>query len=288
MNAERVKEMPDTVYKSCNDYSVVFSGKKSNAVNGLYKPVTGEIIIHNRNFSDDNLLMYTAVHELAHHVCVSERGERGARAHTLLFWSVFHDLLDAADSQIAVLQRELGGVLLEINRICAEENIRFEDVADSEIRLSRKTRDTAVKSALLKNPDKYGRDVQDILTGIKDGEVRNYIELQAREGRSIDQIRQRVRESKTGGESSVERLTKEKNRIEKTIATLNLRLRQVIEEIRNTSGKYIPERNAADRVNGSGLTVFLPGGQFKETNIPDKPVGTISVQIYPKKKVRQC
>jgi hypothetical protein len=96
VNAEQVKEKLDKIHASPHGYSVTFSGKKSNAANGLYKPATKEIIVHNRNFTDDNLLMYTAIHELAHHVCMAERGERGSRSHTQLFWSVFHDLLDGA------------------------------------------------------------------------------------------------------------------------------------------------------------------------------------------------
>jgi hypothetical protein len=249
MNADQVKEKLNKIYTSPHDYNVIFSGKKSNAVNGLYKFGTKEIIIHNRNFADDNLLMYTAIHELAHHVCMAERRERGARAHTQLFWSVFHDLLDTAvskqiyvrkknealqklveqakeiDMKIAQLQRELGGVLLEINRICLEENIRFEDVTDSKIKLSRKTRDTAVKSALLKCSSRnIGQDVQNILINIKDDEVRYNTELQAKKGKSIDQIKQHIKESNAGDVSSVERLTKEKTRIEKTIVTLNLRV----------------------------------------------------------------
>jgi hypothetical protein len=270
MNTEQVKEKLNAIYQTEYDYTVIFSGKKSNKVNGLDKPAAKEILIHNRNFVDDNLLIYTAIHELAHHVCMAERGERGARAHTLLFWSVFHDLLDNAvakkiyarkknealqklveqareiDRQIARLQRELGGVLLEINRICDKENIRFEDVADSEIRLSRKTRDAAVKSAQLKAPDQYGQDLQALLIGAKNDEARNDIELQAE--KSIDQIKQRIKQSGQEDMYAVQRLTKEKIRIEKTIATLNLRLLQIIEEINH--GDYVPEQNAADTVSG--------------------------------------
>ena len=50
------------------DFTVTQTGKESVRVNGLYKPDTHEILLHNKNFSDDNQLMYTAVHEYAHHI----------------------------------------------------------------------------------------------------------------------------------------------------------------------------------------------------------------------------
>jgi hypothetical protein len=94
-SAEQVKKKLNAVYQAQFDYSVAFRRRKSNKVHGLYKHATNEIIIHNLNFVDDNFLMYTAIHELAHHICMTERGEVTTE-HTLLFYSVFHDLLESA------------------------------------------------------------------------------------------------------------------------------------------------------------------------------------------------
>jgi len=267
MNAEQVKEKLNAVYHSEYDYTVIFSGRKSKLINGLYKPADKEIIIHNKNFADDNLLMYTAIHELAHHVCMAEKGMRGAKAHTQLFWSVFHDLLDVAvskgiyirrkneglnklverakeiDRQIAKLQRELGEVLIEINRISADADVRFEDVVDSEINLSRKTTNAAIKAAQQNVPEQYGQDVQNLLIGTKDEQSRNEITAGADNGKSINQIKQRA--SKQNSVSTIERLTKEKNMLEKTIETLGVRLRQIISEIQKYNSQ--PQmKNAAD------------------------------------------
>jgi hypothetical protein len=38
-----------------------------------------EIIIHNHNFKDDNALLYTAIHEYAHHVHFSKSGPAPAQ-----------------------------------------------------------------------------------------------------------------------------------------------------------------------------------------------------------------
>ena len=280
MNAEQVKEKLNAVYSSEHDYAVVFSGKCSKLINGLYKPAAKEIIIHNKNFTDDNLLMYTAIHELAHHVCMAEKGARGTRAHTQLFWSVFHDLLDSAvskkiyirkqndaldklverakeiDRQIAKLQRELGEVLIEINRISAEANVRFEDVVDSGINLSRKTKNAAIKAAQQNVPEQYGQDIQNLLIGTKDDKSRNDIAAGAESGKSIDQIKQRV--SKQNSISTIERLEKEKNMLEKTIETLGIRLRQIINEIQQYNG-WPQMENAADSAVNNKL--FKPKGE---------------------------
>ena len=55
------------------EFSVVQSGKESKRVNGLYKPDTREIILHNKNFKTDNQVVYTAVHEYTHHLINEER-----------------------------------------------------------------------------------------------------------------------------------------------------------------------------------------------------------------------
>ena len=80
------------------DFSVVFSGKASKKVNGLYKPYSREIVLHNRNFENDNQLMYTAVHEYAHHIqYTAAGGELSPRHHTAEFWACFHGLLKKAE-----------------------------------------------------------------------------------------------------------------------------------------------------------------------------------------------
>ncbi|MDR0601298.1 MAG: hypothetical protein LBG42_02855, partial [Treponema sp.] len=73
MNQDQVKAKLLAIEDAPLEFSLVFSGKSSKKVNGLYKPESREIIIHNKNFTaeggqNENLLLYTAIHEYAHHL----------------------------------------------------------------------------------------------------------------------------------------------------------------------------------------------------------------------------
>jgi hypothetical protein len=90
MNQEKIKEKLLAIEDAKLEFSLIFSGKKSRKVNGLYKPDTREIILHNRNFAQDatgdNLLLYTAIHEYAHHLHDCSRGGTlSPRAHSSEF-----------------------------------------------------------------------------------------------------------------------------------------------------------------------------------------------------------
>ena len=54
MNNEQIKEMLLQIEDTKIDFTVTMSGKESKKVNGLYKPDTHEIILHNLNFKSDN------------------------------------------------------------------------------------------------------------------------------------------------------------------------------------------------------------------------------------------
>ena len=54
INQESVKELLLKLETCDTDFKVIFSGKKSNKVNGLYKQDINEIVIHNKNFKNDN------------------------------------------------------------------------------------------------------------------------------------------------------------------------------------------------------------------------------------------
>ena len=95
MNQDQIKAMLLDIEESQLEFSVILTGKESKRVNGLYKPDTCEILLHNRNFTSDNQLIYTAIHEYAHHLLNEEKLEHslGAkpgsyqRVHTNQFWA---------------------------------------------------------------------------------------------------------------------------------------------------------------------------------------------------------
>jgi hypothetical protein len=158
MNQDSIKKNLLELHECAEDFTVIFSGKKIKTINGLYKPEKNEIIIHNLNFENnetgDNLLFYTAMHELAHHIQFTEHKQKSARSHTQLFYSILDDLADIAEEKklytigvdeetrklideardvsckIAELQRKLGAVLLRLNEVCREKGIRFDDVIE--------------------------------------------------------------------------------------------------------------------------------------------------------------
>ena len=102
MNQDKVKEILLSLRDTSLEFSVTFTGKESKKVNGLYKPDTKEILIHNKNFKNDNQLVYTAIHEYAHHLECEKNGGKssGGRCHTNSFWACFHSLLEEAEKQL--------------------------------------------------------------------------------------------------------------------------------------------------------------------------------------------
>ena len=72
MDNAKIKELLLDIQDTKLDFTVIQSGKESRRVNGLYKPDTHEIILHNKNFKTDNEMIYTAVHEYAHHLLTEE------------------------------------------------------------------------------------------------------------------------------------------------------------------------------------------------------------------------
>ena len=86
------------LYDCKTDFTVTQTGKTSKKVNGFYKPLTHEIFLHNKNFKTDNALIFTAIHELTHHI-QNENGEKAGKvgkagkAHNNAFWSTFYNLL---------------------------------------------------------------------------------------------------------------------------------------------------------------------------------------------------
>ena len=107
MDNEKIKEMLLDIETSELDFTVIMTGKDSKRVNGLYKPDTREILLHNKNFKTDNELIYTAIHEYTHHLIneqdiIANGGKEpphAARSHTNAFWAKFHALLEVAEQK---------------------------------------------------------------------------------------------------------------------------------------------------------------------------------------------
>jgi prefoldin subunit 5 len=205
--------------------------------------------------------MYTAIHELAHHVVDTEYGQRKARSHTKLFWATFHNLLETAekkgvyvrdrpaaikelaekarkiDRSIAKLQRELGVILSDLQELCEEAGERYEDVVEHDIGMARLTAKKVQEAASILVDGEIGQDAQALALRAGSAAKQAAVIEQAEEGKSIAQIeelaRPRPRVVGRGGlEDAITMLQREKRRIEGTILVLSHRLENVTRELK--------------------------------------------------------
>lgn len=257
MNQDRVKELLLSLADCKTDFSVIFTGKKSSMVNGLYKPLTREILIHNRNFQEDGQLVYTAIHEYAHHLHC-ERGAfvPGARVHTNEFWSIFHELLEKAEaagvyqnsfstepefveltSKIRAIMPENGRLMLEFGKLiveaealCRKHFVRFEDYLDRALGVPRTSAGAAMKAYGYQVPAELGWDAMKIVAGIKKPETRSAAIEAFQAGKSPEAVKAMAKPDKPS-EDPKHRLDKERERLERTIRNLQERLSAVESEL---------------------------------------------------------
>ena len=262
MNQDKVKEKLLAIEDAPLEFSLVFSGKKSSKVNGLYKPQTREIILHNRNFKPDdsgqNLLLYTAIHEYAHHLHACSRGGTlSPRAHNCEFWAIFHALLEKAETKKiyhdvfsvspellkltelirdkylknnGALVKEMGKHLLKAHDLCTGIGVRFEDYVDRMLRIPRTAANTAMKMFEYDLAPEVGADNMRFIAGIRNSDDRKAAETALIRGKSPDTVKVQVR-GKSKEEDPQERLEKERARLERTIAVLSKRLEEVKREL---------------------------------------------------------
>jgi hypothetical protein len=254
MNQDRVKGILLSLAEPKTEFGLIFSGKESSVVNGLYKPQSREIIIHNRNFSSDDQLVYTAIHEYAHHLhCERKGGLSSGRAHTNEFWGIFHDLLVKAEGlglyrnlfdsepEFVELTRkirgsciaengrvmlELGALMIEAQALCRKFKARFEDYVDRALGLPRSTASSAARAAAFHVDSDVGWDGMRMAAGLRDPGARAEALDALRGGLSPAAVKARFAAVKPP-EEAAERLAKEKLRLERTISSLRKRLGEV-------------------------------------------------------------
>jgi Zn-dependent peptidase ImmA (M78 family) len=260
MDQDDVKKNLLKLHDCAEDFTLVFSGKKNKKVNGLYKSNKKEIVINNRNFEDtetgNNLLLYTAMHELAHHIQFTELNQKSIRAHTVLFFATLDDLVDIAEKkgiykmpidedtqrlidqakeisrEIAALQRKLGQVLLQLHGACENKGIRYEDVIERKAQIARQTEKKARKACNLHLSGEIGVDIQEAAIKERDEGKIEAIVNAGQKGKSIDQAKKNVAKPIDHEDETVS-LMKEKARIEKTIASLKRRLEELAEQLKS-------------------------------------------------------
>jgi len=254
MNQDRVRAILLDLADPQTEFTLIFSGKESSVVNGLYKPQSREIIIHNRNFASEDQLVYTAIHEYAHHLhCERKGGISSGRAHTNEFWGIFHDLLLEAESKghyrnlfdaepefVELTKRirgaciaengrvmlEFGRLMIEAQALCRKFKTRFEDYVDRALGVSRSTANSAVKAAVYQVDPDVGWDGMRMAAGIRDPGTRAEALEALRRGLSPAAAKARFA-APPPPEETLERLAKERDRLQRTIKNLRDRLGEV-------------------------------------------------------------
>jgi len=255
MNQDQVKELLLKIEDSELDFTVTFTGKESKKVNGLYKPDTHEILLHTKNFKTDNQLIYTAIHEYAHHLIAEENPLAcSGRAHTNKFWAKFHDLLEKAEQQglyvlglenapeLEALTEDLRKNYLEANgqlmiefgkklskayELCENAGIRYEDYLDRVLKLPRATAQSISKVSKVEPAAALGFDNMKLVASLPASKQKE-AESELLSGKSPDTVRFMMKK-KSEETDKKQLLEREKKRIEKTIAQLSQRL-ELIEE----------------------------------------------------------
>ncbi len=268
MNQDQVKERLLQLEPDVEEFFLIFSGKTSKKANGLYYPDTREIIIHNRNFEDDNSLMYTAVHEFAHHVhFTTSPVPVGNRAHTIEFRRILHELLNRAEDQEIYyspfnhdpefmgltyrirnqflkengqLMKEFGALLAEAHRLCEQRNARFDDYVERVLALNKSAANTLMRIHQTDVSPELGYENMKTVAAIRDPKERKAAEVAFKSGQSADMVKAMTRQGKEHTEDPLDALQKEKRRIERTIKSLESKLRTVEERLASLGDSPAP------------------------------------------------
>ena len=259
MNQDRVKEILEAIEAPPAPFTLAFSGKTNKKVNGLYKPANAEIVIHNRNFESDNQLVYTAIHEYAHHLLFVRRGGLPMpRPHTQEFWALFNDLLEKAESlghyanvfdtipEFTEITEEIktrclsgnGSLLLELGRLlvqaealCRTHGARFEDYVERVLGLPKKTATTAIQAQALSLDPGLGWDGLALVASMRDPDARAKAAEALSKGATPLIAKRSAMPPEDESDDPIETLIAEHRRIERSIASMTDRLHRIDEKL---------------------------------------------------------
>jgi hypothetical protein len=258
VNNDQIKKTLQSLRRTESDFSVVLSGKKSRKVNGLYKPESREIVIHNKNFKNDNEMMYTAIHEYAHHLqFTGSAAPLSVRTHTTAFWDLLHTLLYEAEekglyqnpfesipaftaltarikekflAESGERMKELGKLLLEAHALCETHGTSFSDYLDRVLALPRASAAVIMKAHALDLDPSVGFENMRVLAGIRDAGEREKAQEELREGASPDMVKARHGAAHPSRDPR-EALEAERERLSRGIESMRKRLKEIEKRI---------------------------------------------------------
>lgn len=254
MTNDQIKQILLLLRKTGEDFTVIMSGKKSRKVNGLYKPASREIIIHSGNFKTTNEMMYTAIHEYAHHIqFTTSPTPISVRTHTTAYWNLFHTLLFEAEqkglytnpfdeiaefqsltrrikekflSTSGALMKELGRLLVEAHELCEKHSTSFSDYLDRVLAIPRASAQVIMKAHTLDLDPRVGFENMRSLAAIRDDGARKKAAEALASGYSPDMVKAKFASRKKPKDPR-EALLEERARIEKTIKRLQAQLKEI-------------------------------------------------------------
>jgi hypothetical protein len=244
MNQDKVKEiLTKYLPEGMEDFQVIFTGKESSKIDGLYNKETKEILIHNRNFKDDNNLIYTALHEFAHHIDFIQNPKKSSRhCHNKDFEIILHGLvvkaMDGEDfktldipevrSVISVSKehtkflKNFGKILISCYEKCQQYHYPFEDVVERVCQLDKKEAKVIMSMYAFDVPEDINSDLARNIVKLKDPVERQ----EAIENKALPAAR--APKDPVDEETF---LMEEKKRVEKAIEKKLERLKQIEEDL---------------------------------------------------------
>jgi hypothetical protein len=124
--------------------------------------------------------------------------------------------------------KRFGEALIEAQRLCERHNARFEDYVERVLGLNTRSANTMIKTHTYDISPKIGYENMATVAGIADPEKRKLAEEAFAGGKSPDRVKAMIRENPERADPEPrERLVKEKRRLERTIESLQEKLRTV-------------------------------------------------------------
>lgn len=259
MNQDQVKQKLLQLEPEIEQFALIFSGKQSKKVNGLYYPDRREIIIHNRNFKDDNGLIYTAIHEFAHHIHFTRSAVPiSSRSHTTEYRNILHRLLVRAEAEgiyenvfntnaeilkltkkirseflttNGKLMKELGGLLIRAEELCNKLHARFDDYVERVLFLDKRSATTMMRMSSLDVSPELGYENMRLVANIRGNAQRQAAITALSEGQTPDMVKAAITPARAVAEDPLQRLFAEKDRIRRTIDALEDRIKSLDERI---------------------------------------------------------
>jgi len=269
MNQDQVKDLLKTLAPEAPDFEVLFTGKSSKRKNGFYHPTESRITLNNKNFTSDQELIYTAVHELAHHLHQNSDNPPGPHSHhNLVFKVIFRELLAKAieagayrlepDAELqkaidevrarmveeAEATKRTGLALMALVKECGRSHVRFEDVVERILGGNLKTASLAMTAFSQDIPTEAGPDALRILASVHNPEVRRELAVMTDDTEREATLRKVEPPKMVPKPKAVDPVEYKKHLLEAKVVRLEKALEQTKEQLEN----LMQDPSHADRV----------------------------------------